>query len=68
MNQEDIFAMMPTPPLSRDAFAALAALDALVNRIGSANDLHAVFTIKDSAEFSHAKAVIANMESRCDRD
>lgn len=64
MTQEDIFAMMPTPPLSRDAFAALTALDALVKRIEAANDLHAAFTIKDSVEFSHAKAVVANMEAK----
>lgn len=69
MTQEDIFDLMPEPPLSRDAWAALVALDTLVKRIETANDLHAVFTIKDSVEFSHAKVVIAKMEAKNhDRD
>lgn len=68
MTQEDIFAMMSEPPLSRDAWSALTSLDALIKRIEAANDLHAVFTIKDSAEFSHARNVVAKMEARCDRN
>lgn len=68
MTQEDIWAMIPEPPLHRDAWPALAALDALIKRINAANDLHAAFTIKDSVEFSHAKTVVAKMEARCDRN
>lgn len=68
MTQEDIFDMMPDKPLSRDAWFSLVALDALVKRIEKANDLQAVFVIKDSTEFIYAKKVVAKMEARSERN
>lgn len=64
MTQEDIFAMISEPPLSREAIEALVTMSELASRIERANDLHAVFTIKDSVEFNNMKSLVAKMVNR----
>lgn len=41
----------------------IEALKALVNRIDSGHDLHALFTVKDSAEYAAVKVLITQLES-----
>jgi len=64
VTQEDIWGMIPEPPLSRDAISALVAISELVSRIERANDLHAVFTIKDSVEFNNMKSLVEKLVNR----
>ena len=60
----DDFRGVPASPAPRPDAKLREAAKALVKQITDANDLHAVFTIKDSDEFKDLAAALAGMEGR----